>query len=373
MKPLVIDAHGTDRDIGRQHALGAAALRQGVVQWVEAVLADHPPGDAIVRRRVEEVRAAWQELTPQTLDQVAGMAEVYGLDEDYLLIAALGTYFRSLDRSGGAAEGCTTLALGNPRPLLAKNRDNDRRFLGLQTVLRAKPAQGHPWLALSTAGAPGVHSSGMNTAGLAVADTHVPSSDVGPGVPRYASMMHILEQCSSTAEAVDYLQVTPQMGLGNITVVDAQGSTAVVECGYRTAAVRWGIDAETGTTPVAAVATNHYATPVLAECLLEADEGTPGANSRARFAAVTEFLSGVEGEATTRQSADTALKSMQRLFASHAGGENGTGEVPGSICQHGPSLRSETVSTAIYDPIGGHLDLCLGWSCAGTYHRIPVE
>src|SRR5690625_4854599 len=165
------------------------------------------------------------------------MAEVCEISARALLAASLGTYVRSLDLCLGVPVACTTMAAPGSRPVLMKTRANESRFLPMQTILRVRPKQGHPWLALSTAGAPAVHSSGINAAGLAIADTHVASRDIGPGVPRFSSMMHILEECTTTAEAVEYLRTVPQMGLGNLTMVDAEGHTAVVECAFSGSAV----------------------------------------------------------------------------------------------------------------------------------------
>src|SRR5689334_6788970 len=101
MQPVVIDAGGTDRQIGRAHALGALALRPAVADWVRASQATHPLSDSSVRRRVEEVVQAWQELTPATLEQVSGMVDVYEVDFDELLVALLATYLKSGDRAAG--------------------------------------------------------------------------------------------------------------------------------------------------------------------------------------------------------------------------------------------------------------------------------
>lgn len=257
------------------------------------------------------------------------------------------------------------MALTGGWPLLAKNRDNDLRYLDLQTVLRVRPEQGYRWLALSTAGAPGVHSSGMNEVGLSVADTHVASSDIGPGLPRFASMMHVLQECRTTAAAVDRLLSTPQMGLGTVTIVDEHGAAAVVECGYRTTTV-----AGTATSPGSAgqgssgagvVATNHYTDVVLSSCGLGPEDGTPAVSSVARRAAADRLLSREEVHAAD----------VRELLASHIDFD-GVDGAEGSVCQHGPTLRSETISTAIFDPAARHLDLCLGRPCSSPFHRIPV-
>lgn len=67
MRPLVIDAAGDDLAIGRTHAAGSMGMRSAVADFVAVTRAAYPASDPSVRRRVDEVRAAWQELTPGTL------------------------------------------------------------------------------------------------------------------------------------------------------------------------------------------------------------------------------------------------------------------------------------------------------------------
>lgn len=384
MPPTVIDAAGDDLAIGRAHAEGSRGMRRAVAEFAAATRKDYPATEPSVRRRVDEVREAWAELTPGTLAQIDGMAEVYQVPADDLLTTVLGTYLRSGDRVAGRAtqanrqldpsvnplanpgvssDGCTTLAISRGRPLLAKNRDNDPRYLDLQTVLRVRPEHGYRWLALSTAGAPGVHSSGMNEVGLSVADTHVASSDIGPGMPRFAAMMHVLQECRTTQAAVDQLLSTPQMGLGTITVVDEHGAAAVVECGFRTTTVAHaagpGTAADEPGTGV--VATNHYTDAVLSSCGLGPEDGTPAVSSIARRAAADRLLSRPEVRA----------EDVRELLSSHLDFDGVDGK-EGSVCQHGPTLRSETISTVIFDPVAREVELCLGRPCRAPFHRIPV-
>ncbi|WP_131103208.1 C45 family autoproteolytic acyltransferase/hydolase [Ornithinimicrobium sufpigmenti] len=382
MRTPVIDASGDDLTIGRSHAAGSMGMRQAVADFAAVTRQSYPATDPSVRDRVQEVREAWAELTPGTLAQIAGMAEVYQIPADDLLTTVLGTYLKSGDRAAGRtsdalsdvpSDGCTTVALTGERPLLAKNRDNDPRYLELQTVLRVRPEQGYRWLALSTAGAPGVHSSGMNEVGLAVADTHVASSDIGPGLPRFASMMHVLQECRTTAAAVDRLLTTPQMGLGTVTIVDEHGQAAVVECGYRTTTVAGGAaststsmpapatGSSTGSPAAGVVATNHYTDAVLSSCGLGPEDGTPAVSSLARRAAADRLLS--QGQVD--------VDDVRKLLSSHLDFD-GVHGAEGSVCQHGPTLVSETISTAIFDPVARHLDLCLGRPCSSPFHRIPV-
>ncbi|HLS03009.1 MAG TPA: C45 family peptidase, partial [Beutenbergiaceae bacterium] len=281
-----------------------------------------------------------------------------------MVTAVLGTYLRSLQRVADYSDGCTTAA--TPDALLMKNRDNDPRFLGMQTLLRVSPDQGYAWLGLSTAGAPGVHSSGMNETGLAIADTHVPSRDIGPGVPRFSSMMHVLQECGSTAQAVDYLLETPQMGLGTLTIVDASGNAAVVECGFSHSAV---VDSTLtpGVIPGAALATNHYVTSALASATLPPDDTSADADSQARRTTVL-------GSLTPQNHPNGVGEEELRALASHhvlpESGQDGDPPASGSLCRHGGSDKPGTISTTIFSPKNCTMDVCLGTPCSTPFFRI---
>lgn len=362
--PQIINVAGDDDTLGRIHAQATIHLQNQVAQWVASVEQAHPLNDPVTAQRVGEVIDAWWDLTPATLHQVEAMAEVYRLPKRSMATAVLGTYLRSLQRVGDYSDGCTTAA--TPNALLMKNRDNDPRFLGMQTLLRVSPDQGYSWLGLSTAGAPGVHSSGMNETGLAIADTHVPSRDIGPGVPRFSSMMHVLQECGSTSQAVDYLLETPQMGLGTLTIVDDSGDAAVVECGFSHSAV---VDPTLtpGVIPGAVLATNHYVTPTLAFATLPPDDTSADADSQARRTTVLSSLT-PQNHPHGVEEAD-----LRALASHHVWPESGQDrDIPtsGSLCRHGGSDKPGTISTTIFSPKNRTMDVCFGTPCSAPFFRI---
>lgn len=349
----VVTARGSGRALGVAHAHATAERRDDVARWVEAAVRAHDPARAVVAARLREVEAVLARHAPETLEQTDGMAGVYGLPPEHLLVAVLGTYFASAEettaraRSGppGPDQGCSTFALSTggtgPGPVLAKNRDTRCDYLEWQTVLHVEPDSGHRWTAVSTAGAPDVHSSGMNAAGLAVADTHVPSSDVGPGLPRFTAMRRVLEECSTTAEALETLRSLPVLGLGNLLLADRDGVLAVVECGHSGPGVRLCREGRL-------VATNHYVTPECSGANLQAATSGPGRDSRARHAWLDAALRD-RGPAAVREN-------PAALMAAH--GRDGTG----AVCVHEHD-GSATISTAVFRPREGTAELVRGLPC----------
>ncbi|MDI3340707.1 MAG: C45 family autoproteolytic acyltransferase/hydrolase [Sphaerobacter sp.] len=354
----VVDVTGSHREIGRQHGRAVQSLAPLIRAAAERHQAEVPLDPATRAAHLADLRAALERHSPATLEQIAGLAEGLDLDPDVLFGAATASYLHDLARGApprGAHEGCTTWAAGGAltgdgAPLLVKNRDYRLDHLPLQIVLRVRPERGIPWCAVTSAGAPGVYSSGMNAAGLAIADTHVPSRDAGPGLPRYSLMLHVLEEHATVDAALAYLAAIPMMGTGNLVLADATGTVAVVECGYRTRAlVRREGDA--------VVATNHFVSPALADAYVEAGPGA-AANSRGRYAAVQAALAEAAGRI------DAAF--ARALMARHDG-------PTGSICQHRTGERaSETISCTIFRPAERLLEICHGLPCASTYQTIPV-
>ncbi len=337
-----IDASGDGHRIGQAIAAATGHLRDQVEQWTATAMAAYRPGDPEVRAALLGVRSMLEKRSPSTLGQIEGMAAGYDVSADGLLAAVLTTYFASAG-IGVPERGrdCSTFAVrGSSRrqTVLAKNRDSGRRFLTMQTVVRVRPASGYDWLALSTAGAPGVHSAGINSRGLAVADTHVPSRDVGIGLPRFSLMMHALEQCATTAEAIAYLRSVPRMGLGNLILTDAGGAVAVVECGHVRLAV---IEDSDG----CVIATNHFVSESLADACRQPPDSAEGRDSRWRHRRLTRALAGP----------DTVVDDPAGLLSAH--------EQPGATCVHGDEAGDSTIATVIARPGERSLSVCAGNPC----------
>lgn len=350
--PAVIDASGDGYRIGQMIAGATSHLHDQVEQWADRAMAEYPPSDARVRATLLDLRSMLEAHSPSTLGQVEGMANRYGICADGLLVAVLTSYLANTSGSApDSSRGCSVFAvrgLGRRPTLLAKNRDSDPRFRTMQTIIRVRPASGHNWLALSTAGAPGVHSAGINSRGLAVADTHVPSRDVGVGLPQFSLMMHALELCATTTEAIAYLESVPRMGLGNLILADAEGVIAVVECGHAQLAV---VEDTRGYV----AATNHFVSEPLAAAGRQAADSAEGRDSRQRRQRLARTL------------ADPvpAAGNPVGLLSLH--------EQPGATCVHGGETGDSTIATLIARPGERSLNVCIGNPCCAPMNTFWLE
>jgi predicted choloylglycine hydrolase len=182
----------------------------------------------------------------------------------------------------------------------------------------------------------------MNERGLAIADTHVSSRDLGPGVARFSLMMSILERCASTPDACAYLQSVRCMGAGNLILMDADGASVVVENGFRAC----GFIAPMQDI---VVATNHFVSAELRDANIFRNSTTYD-ETRARYT-------------TARALLDQAHNAIDLAYAKRIAAHHGAP----ALCRHRPLNDSDTISAAIYLPALRRLVFCNGWPCQGSY------
>lgn len=352
---------GTHYEMGRQHGLQVGHLRPLIVEAIKARLAqiesDGP--DEEFESLVWETAGVLREVDPTILEMIRGQAEALELDFDTLLRYDLVSYLRDdlITKRLVSGEGCTTwAAVGSATtdggPLLVKNRDYRPEHLPLQILVTATPTVGYRYVYGASAGSPGVFSAGMNEKGLAAADTHVCSTDVGPGLPDYSLMMHILEEHDTVRSALDYLRSVPRMGRNNLILADAGGDLAVVEMGYYRFAV---VEAQNGIV----VNTNHFVSPSLRDNFVDCTLPPVKGHSFHRYDLVRRELEAAHG------GIDVAF--AQRLMATHAGPLT-------SICRHLElDGQSATIATTIYQPAHRALRVGHGYPCESSYHTITFD
>ncbi|MEE9618397.1 MAG: C45 family peptidase [Anaerolineae bacterium] len=346
--------------MGWQHGRQVGELRPLIAEAIEArfgqIEQDGP--DAHFEALLRETREVMEAFSAPLLAMIQGQAEALEFEFDTLLRYDLVAYLRDdlMTRKPPSSEGCTTWAATGSAvagsrgavtaPLLVKNRDYRLEHLPLQIVIRAAPESGYRYIYSGSAGSPGVFCAGINQAGLAIADTHVCSTDLGPGLPDYALMMRILEAHDSVSSAVDYLRSVPRLGRNNLIMADAQGHLTVFEIGH----CNYGLfETQDGIL----VNTNHFVSPELRDCFVDINPPQTKGNSFHRYGKVTRELNAAWGQID--------VPFAQRLMATHDG-------PLASVCRH-PMAGSEsaTVSTSIFLPAQRTMLFCHGLPCQGCY------
>lgn len=354
----VVEVEGNHLEMGYQHGRQVADLRPAILNRIAANnqrLVEDGADEAFLSL-IEQTAGAVAAHSPATLSLLQGLSAGLDLPYEALLHYNLAIFLRDAlttrrGRSGVAGnltEGCTTWAATSPAtasgaPILAKNRDYELQHLPLQMVGRATPEAGCRYTFVTSAGSPGVFVAGFNEAGLAVADTHVSSTDVGPGLPMYALSMHILEGQETVRGALAYLQATPRLGRNNLLLADASGDMACFEAGH----ADYGIcEAENGLL----VNTNHFNSPAMASAFVDTDSAPLRGNSQLRYLRASAALAGQWG--------NIDLAWGERLLQSHDG-------PPGSICRHAiPGANTATIASILFLPAERRMVFHHGQPCA---------
>jgi isopenicillin-N N-acyltransferase-like protein len=347
--------------MGWQHGQQVLGLRPQIAEAI-AIRLGQVEQDGLDDRfemLVRQTREVIQQIDGSLLAMIRGHAEALALEFETLLCYDLISYLRDdlLVRRTLSSEGCTTWAASGKctvdrHPILVKNRDYRPEHLPLQVVVRATPEHGYRYVYISSAGSPGVFSAGINQAGLAVADTHVYSCDLGPGLPDYALMMHLLEDHDRVSSALDYLRSVPRLGRNNLILADEQGHLAVFESGNH----RYGLfEAHGG----ALVNTNHFASAEMQEFSVNVDPPEARGRTFRRYGSVAAALHEAWG--------NVDMPFAQRLMASH------DGPLSSLCCHPEASTHVSTISASIFLPVQRKLLFCHGLPCQGHYDEYSLE
>ncbi|NOX41640.1 MAG: hypothetical protein GXP05_14365 [Alphaproteobacteria bacterium] len=334
---------------GEQQALISPELKSEVRNVVTGRLEDSR--EVLAEPAAKEfLEAQWvfsEQYASTHLEEVRGLAKGYGLSpRDLFAYMHLGT----LDAVSRENDGCSVIVLSHTPsgPLLAKNRDLGDQNQPLQrVVLHKDPSRRQNWcMYVTSLGSPGAYSSGINSHGLAVGDTHVGYSKPGVGWLRYFLMTEILWKASTVEEALDLISSVPHVGGGALVLADQAGNIASVELGHGELRIE---KADSGYL----IHTNHY----LGEKLIpfqsaESEQGYFG-SSEGRLAKMDGFLAGNASPIT----ADT----VAGLLASH-------GSRWQSMCCHGDIGDGYTISSAIYFCTYAGLRFCGEKPCSGNWN-----
>ncbi len=307
-------------------------------------------------RYIEAQRAFLSAHDPDTMAELAGIADGFGLLEDDLFVHQHITILRDIKSAAEIdIDGCSTWAVGDSDdgPLVVKNRDFSGTHLGVQRVFlhEGPDIETGRMICVGSAGSPGAYSSGINAAGLALVDNHVGTRNHGVGWLRYFAMTRILATCRTVDEAVAFIAARRHAGGGNLVLADRGGATAAIEFGTDTFGIERG---------AASWRTNHFVTAKMAGCNLLEDGDRIDENSSVRF----DFLSRMVPNRRWSVPAAAAL------MASHA--EDGPGIGP--LCQHAVRDDSQTISTVIFRCDKASLYFVEGNPCSGEWQffEMPV-
>lgn len=352
----VLNLSGDARNIGRQHGEQVFDLRPQIQTSIQSRLTTLRKSNPDFSRHLKKIRQTWEEHAPETLEMLLGIAEALDLTWDEYFTYVIASYLTSCLNKPSQSEGCSTWAANGKitrdgAPILAKNRDYGPDHQSLQCLARIKPGHGNPFLCLTSAGSPGVFSSGINCAGLAVVDTFISSTDIGPGIARYSLMMDILKNFSTVQEATYYLPTQPHFGDGSVTVLDAEGDMAVFEIAHSVQAVRLSDKGFIAST-------NHFTTPQTRSFWADKERVDLRGNSQGRLRMIEDALRSAKGQVDIPWS--------QALMGSHGGSLS-------AICRHSEiDPESVTISCVILLPQQASIYVANGQPCQNPFEFVQL-
>jgi len=356
---LIVDLAGNHYDMGYQHGVKLVQHRQallGLVEEYRKMVSIFPLEG--VEEILMDVNDVLQTHSPQTLDMLRGISDGFMVSPKDLLGIRIRGYMEDrlapFSNTEGQDTECTAWAVSNPkahndRTLIAKNRDYLISNRDLQAIFRCHPEKGYEYFSLNSIGSCNAPSCGMNVEGLVIVDTRVPSTDVGPGIPRFTLMMHILENLKSVKEVIDFLRSVPRMGGGNFVFADARGEIGKAEIGFQNVEI---LHRDSGYV----VCTNHFEGPSTKRSYRRRNEERER-DSNWRFETVNQKL------LRTDESVD--FQFAVRLMSLHGDRY--------SICRHGspgPSDSSATISSVLFIPEKCGFYYCQGFPCTAPFHWI---
>ena len=356
-----VDVSGDPYEIGAGFSQALAAARGRLGDFEAFVRCENDQVEALptyTKSVVKDILALLERESPSILEWLRGMAVGLGLPVHHLFLFNIGSYFRDLmigldSRSQGTCDqdgdGCSTFVLSDSDqgPILAKNRDCDAAYGPWQAMVQIRPNKGLGYMAMTTYGVAGVNSSGMNEEGLAIADTHVTSRDIGCGLPRFAVIDRILNQCTTVNEALGLIMKQQLMGRGNLILADARGVLGMAELGHRACAVR-------RSTAGYMVNTNHFTDSVMQDAFLDTNPLHLQGTSLARYSRLSNLLS----------SECRNLEEAQRIMGYH-------GTALDSLCRHKEfNPPYQTISTVFYLPQRKEALFSGGYPCIADYQKM---
>jgi isopenicillin-N N-acyltransferase-like protein len=343
---------------GRAQAELCPELVGHVRHAIEQRLAEAAPALARedVRRFIAGQRAYTEAHARAIMAEIQGIAHGFGVEAatvfDYLHCSS------AMDLAALAEvdpDGCTAFAASGAQggAILAKNRDYRPEHIPIQRVMRhADPAwHGREIMVLGSLGSPGNFSSGLNSDGLAVADTASRTTDMGLGLHRYFLLTRLLTDCRSVDEALALIRRTTHTGGGLLILGDASGAVAAVELGHRALGFEHRSGGRVGRT-------NHFVMPAMVPRNLAGTADAPSrANSERRFRALMRLLDALPEP--------PAADDAGRLLARHDGPEPG-GD---AFCRHGGDDLSATIAGAVYLTGERRMFAVFGNPCSATWSR----
>jgi len=364
-EPLIIEASGTHREVGRQ--IGEAG--RDFIAWGIDAYASRFEGLAgfgffeAVERARGYLKVA-EEYVPQTVDQLRGVAEAANVPFEHLCVLNCSEEFTCQADRNWPPEHCTSFAVvADGRPVAGHNEDWYPEEIHAETIrivhLTGQRAEARY---ISVGPAYNLPLTGITAAGFSSAANTVFYRDERVGVPNNFLLTTVLGQ-PDLEHVKELLTKAPRARGSNHLLCDARGRVWDLE----TSGERWAMLDGSPPPPEAAasgatalfVHTNHYVSPELAPGEASESEGSRLRRERAQ----SLLLEGLDA-------GDDLVEVGQRVLCDH---EN----APFSICDHWEDDdpdpdQSVTTASMVWEPAEGRVHVGLGQPCESGYRTFEL-
>lgn len=209
---------GSHYDIGLQLGRrGAAAVHGHLLRthaWATVMELRH---DA----RIQAMRCLVEERYPRYLQELCGLADGLALPFDDVFAWNCRGDVRVM-----APDGCTTVQLPGPAPIVAHNEDGDPGLRAGCALARIAPDGDRAFTAFVYPGSIPGHTFAINDAGLVLTVNNIRSRRGGDGLPRMV-LGRAVARCESTDAAVALLREAPRAGAFHFTLAEAHRTRLV--------------------------------------------------------------------------------------------------------------------------------------------------
>ncbi|MGO6855548.1 C45 family autoproteolytic acyltransferase/hydrolase [Rhizobium beringeri] len=209
---------GTPYDIG--HGLGrhgASLVHSHLVKthaWATVMAFKHDD-------RIRVARSLVEERYPLYLQELSGLADGLGLPfGDVFAWNCRGDVWAM------APDGCTTVQIPGPIPLIAHNEDGDPGLRAGCALASIIPDRGQPFTAFIYPGSIPGHTFAINGRGLVLTVNNIRSTRAGDGLPRMVLTRAVLD-CPTIDAALTLLSEAPRSGAFHLTLAQVGQSRLV--------------------------------------------------------------------------------------------------------------------------------------------------
>jgi len=207
-----VTAQGSPREIGR--ILGEAG-REAVYDVLLETSYWQRVTDPVHARAVQAMSDNLQALFPAVWEEINGLAE--GLN---LPLERVFAWNCRGDLMSNVPDGCTTVQIPGPTPVIGHNEDGLPAFLGHAFVVEVTPDDGPSLMSFCYPGSIPGHTFAVNDAGLAQAVNNLRLHNVPAKLPRIG-LARALLTCESLNNALDLLAVHNACGGFHMTLAQA--------------------------------------------------------------------------------------------------------------------------------------------------------